>query len=125
MHEPLIQRLRDTAQMRGQLPDWLLAEMSAAADALQSLVDAVKLARNTFEGYAALHREKGTEDGYSKAALNQELAARMAAALVAAPKPEPPTNDATETLCRSCGQPTMHIGTTCYACSHQPEVPRG
>ena len=28
-------------------------------------------------------------------------------------------------LCRECGQPTMHVGTLCYACAHkpQPEAP--
>lgn len=41
------------------------------------LVESTTLARNTFEGYAALHREKGTEEGDAKAALNQELAMRM------------------------------------------------
>ena len=45
------------------------------------LRDAVILARNTFEGYAALHREKGTPDGDAKAALNNELATHMNVAL--------------------------------------------
>lgn len=37
MHEPLIQRLRDTAQMRDVLPDWLLDELTKAADALEAM----------------------------------------------------------------------------------------
>lgn len=48
---------------------------------VRKLVDAVTLARNTFEGYAALHREKGTPDGDAKARFNAELAARMHAAI--------------------------------------------
>ena len=24
-------------------------------------------------------------------------------------------------LCRECGQPTMHVGTLCYACAHKPQ----
>lgn len=51
----------------------------AERDALRA---AVLLARNTFEGYAAIHREKQTPDGYSKATFNSELAARMNCALL-------------------------------------------
>jgi len=49
------------------------------------LIDAVTMARNTFEAYAALHREKHTPDGDAKAALNDDLAKRMNAALAGKP----------------------------------------
>jgi hypothetical protein len=46
-----------------------------------SLTEACTLARNMFEAYAALHREKGTADGNAKARLNEDLAKRMNSAL--------------------------------------------
>lgn len=49
------------------------------------LIDAVTMARNTFEAYAAIHREKHTPDGDAKAALNDDLAKRMNAALAGKP----------------------------------------
>lgn len=44
---------------------------------VDSLIEALTLARNTFEAYASLHRDKGTVEGKAKATLNQELAIRM------------------------------------------------
>jgi hypothetical protein len=82
---------------------WAADEMLAEYDAFRSratpsaesdqskagdLREAVLLARNIFEGYAALHREKGTQEGDAKAAFNTDLAARMNIALSAAPAPK-------------------------------------
>lgn len=46
------------------------------------LREAVILARDTFERYAALHREKGTADGNAKALSNLELAKKVNSALL-------------------------------------------
>lgn len=78
--------------------------------------EALLLARNTFEGYAALHREKGTADGAAKAALNIDLATRMNAALahpVAAQDSPAPSAALPGTL------PVVHINEHDeYACVH-------
>lgn len=42
--KPLVQRLRDTAQLRGQFPDWLLREMEHAADEIERLRRGLKRA---------------------------------------------------------------------------------
>jgi hypothetical protein len=35
-----------------------------------------------------------------------------------------PAETYVETLCRECGQPTMHIGTICYTCAHKSDARR-
>lgn len=65
----------------------------------ERLRDAVLMARNVFEGYAALHREKGTDDGNAKGALNQDLAARMTAALQPNALVQPPRRRSAGTIC--------------------------
>jgi hypothetical protein len=46
-----------------------------------SLVEACTLARNIFEAYAAIHRDKGTPEANAKARFNEDLAKRMNSAL--------------------------------------------
>lgn len=47
-----------------------------------SLAEACLLARNMFEAYAAIHRDRGTPESLAKARLNEDLAKRMNSALV-------------------------------------------
>lgn len=44
------------------------------------------------------------------------------AAIAALSAPQPPA-EAQEVVCLECGQPTMHMGQVCYACSHPAEKP--
>jgi hypothetical protein len=51
---PLVQRLRDTAQLRGQFPEWLLKEMEDAADEIERLYEALRASAASLETLAAL-----------------------------------------------------------------------
>lgn len=83
-NETILARLEDTAKI-AVVPEWLRKELTTTADRLRLLDEAIKLARNTFEGYAAIHREKVTPDGDVKAQYNQDLANRMTCALQGRP----------------------------------------
>ena len=48
--------------------------------------------------------------------------AALDAAIASLSTPQPPA-EAQEVVCLECGQPTMHMGQVCYACSHPAEKP--
>jgi hypothetical protein len=59
----------------------LVADIKLPDKKEYSLAEACLLARNIFEAYAAIHREKGTAEGNAKARFNEDLAKRMNSAL--------------------------------------------
>lgn len=71
------------------------------------LREALGIAAFTFETYAKLHSEKGTPDGFEKAAKNAALAERMRAALATTPGKRP--------WCETCGKDVDEV--LCPVCA--------